>query len=189
MELPPELMAVISRIPNAPNPQDPKFPSFVASIQQKWVMNSLKANSSSSLPKINSPSVPQSEPSLGQTNDIVPLVPKENFKGLVQKLGQKEKLDAEVEDLLSDIIVDFVSESINSACKLTKHRQSNMLEIKDIVLPLDKKYNIVLPGYGTGLKEIGKSKSKASSSSHVSRVVEVRDARTRANKKRNLLKK
>lgn len=44
---------------------------------------------------------------------------------------------------------DFVDEVISDACKLSKLRESPQLDIRDIQLVLERKYNIRIPGYAS----------------------------------------
>lgn len=44
---------------------------------------------------------------------------------------------------------DFVDGVISDACKLSKLRESPQLDIRDIQLVLERKYNIRIPGYAS----------------------------------------
>ena len=63
-----------------------------------------------------------------------PIVAKTTLKKLADQLPGKEKLDADVEDLLSNIAEEFVREAIRSSARLSKHRKGDMLELKDVQL-------------------------------------------------------
>lgn len=44
---------------------------------------------------------------------------------------------------------DFVDSIISTACKVSKLRDSNQLDIRDIQLVLERNYNIRVPGYAS----------------------------------------
>ncbi|KOM34536.1 hypothetical protein LR48_Vigan02g068600 [Vigna angularis] len=64
------------------------------------------------------------------------------------KVDPLEKLDHEVADILVDIAENFLESIIRSGCSLAKHRKSTTLEAKDILLHLEKNWNMTLPGFG-----------------------------------------
>lgn len=49
-----------------------------------------------------------------------------------------EQLDEEVEDLLLQLVDDFVNSTVNTACTFAKHRNASTVEIKDVQLYLGK---------------------------------------------------
>lgn len=42
---------------------------------------------------------------------------------------------------------EFVKNVVSQACELAKHRGGNVLELRDMRLVLERRWNIVLPGY------------------------------------------
>jgi len=47
------------------------------------------------------------------------------------------------------IAEEFVESVTDFSCKLAKHRKSNMLEVKDVKLYLERNWNIKVPGFET----------------------------------------
>jgi len=55
----------------------------------------------------------------------------------------------EVEESILQVADDFVDQVLHSACQLAKVRGSDVLEIRDIQLVLERNYNIRIPGYAS----------------------------------------
>lgn len=75
------------------------------------------------------------------------IISKRSIQELVAQIDPTERLVPEVEDILVDIAEDFVESIATSACSLAKHRKSTTLEAKDILLHLDRNWNMTLPGF------------------------------------------
>lgn len=76
------------------------------------------------------------------------IISKRSIHEIVAQIDPGERLDPEVGDILVDIADDFVETITTFACSLAKHRKSNTLESKDILLHLEKNWNMSLPGFG-----------------------------------------
>lgn len=76
------------------------------------------------------------------------ILSKRSIHELVNQVDPLEKLDPEVADILVDIAENFLESIIRSGCSLAKHRKSTTLEAKDILLHLEKNWNMTLPGFG-----------------------------------------
>ncbi|XVF55688.1 hypothetical protein PTKIN_Ptkin06aG0056900 [Pterospermum kingtungense] len=90
----------------------------------------------------NKAAITESDESCGR------ILSKRSIQNLVNQIDPSEKLDPEVEDILVDIAEDFVDSITTFGCSLAKHRKSDTLEAKDILLHLERNWNMTLPGFG-----------------------------------------
>ncbi|XP_052177007.1 transcription initiation factor TFIID subunit 12 isoform X4 [Diospyros lotus] len=75
------------------------------------------------------------------------ILSKRSIQELLSQIDPSEKLDPEVEDVLVDIAEEFVESITTAGCALAKHRKSTTLEAKDILLHLERNWNMTLPGF------------------------------------------
>ncbi|KAK4348365.1 hypothetical protein RND71_031120 [Anisodus tanguticus] len=102
---------------------------------------------------MQSPAVPPGPPSKAATtlemgDPCTRILSKRSIQEIVTQIDPLEKLDAEVEDILVDIAEEFVESITTFGCSLAKHRKSSTLEAKDILLHLERNWNMTLPGFG-----------------------------------------
>ncbi|XP_060201220.1 transcription initiation factor TFIID subunit 12 [Lycium barbarum] len=100
------------------------------------------------------------------------ILSKRSIQEIVTQIDPSEKLDAEVEDILVDIAEEFVESITTFGCSLAKHRKSNTLEAKDILLHLERNWNMTLPGFGGD--EIRTYKKPFTSDIHKERIAAIK---------------
>lgn len=76
------------------------------------------------------------------------IISRKKLQELVGQISAGEVLDNEVEDVMLEVVDDFIDSVMTFACSLAKHRGSNTLEVKDIQCHLERNWNIKIPGYG-----------------------------------------
>lgn len=77
-------------------------------------------------------------------------------------------IDGDVEELLLDLADDFVQNVTTFAARLARHRHSDNLDVRDVQLPLERTWNIRIPGYS--IDEIRMVKKFAPNQAHQSKI-------------------
>lgn len=60
----------------------------------------------------------------------------------MKEIDPCEQLDDEVEDLLLQMVDEFVTSTVSSACIFAKHRNASSVETKDVQLYLGKWFHL-----------------------------------------------
>lgn len=86
--------------------------------------------------------------------DTERVMSKRKLRELVKTVGIDEgdgetTIDGDVEELLLDLADDFITNVTNFACKLSKHRKSDSLDVRDIQMHLERNWNIRIPGFAS----------------------------------------
>ncbi len=90
--------------------------------------------------------------------------------------SSNEKLQPEVEDLLLELVDDFIESTTTFACKLAAHRGSDQLEVGDVKLHVEKNWGIRVPGLGA---DSARNLRRPSSDAHEKRLHAVRQTMAR----------
>lgn len=77
---------------------------------------------------------------------------KRKLTELVNTIGADEgdgktNIDGDVEELLLDLADEFITSVTGFACRLSKHRKVDTVDVRDVQLHLEKNWNIRIPGY------------------------------------------
>lgn len=92
----------------------------------------------------------------------------------------KTILEGDVEDLLLDLADEFVTSITSFACKLGKHRKSDLIDTRDIQLHLERNWNIRVPGQS--LDDIKVSKNRQPTADYTKKTDRVREANNESRK-------
>ncbi|XP_065212482.1 transcription initiation factor TFIID subunit 12 isoform X2 [Planococcus citri] len=137
---------------------------------------STSATTSHNTPIVTS-HTPKVQPTVNQAAAAAPvnhdqILTKTRLQDLVKEIDPCEQLDEEVEDLLLQLVDDFVNSTVNTACVFAKHRNSNTVEVKDVQLYLEKMYNMWIPGFGA--EEVKPYKKPPITEAHKQRLALIR---------------
>ncbi|XP_072178324.1 uncharacterized protein [Diadema setosum] len=107
--------------------------------------------------------------------DVGQMLNKKKIQDLVREVDPNTQLDEDVEEMLLQIADDFIENVVTAGCQLAKHRKSNTLEVKDILLHLERNWNMWIPGY-TPEEQRKPLKRPAATEAHKQRMALIRKA-------------
>ncbi|KAI9576109.1 transcription initiation factor TFIID subunit 12 isoform X1 [Glossina fuscipes] len=101
-----------------------------------------------------------------------PILTKPRLLELVREVDVSAQLDEDVEELLLQIADDFVEDAVKATCAFAKHRKAPKVEVRDVQLHLERKWNMWIPGFGTD--ELRPYKRAAITEAHKQRLALIR---------------
>ncbi|TMW52049.1 hypothetical protein DOY81_002829 [Sarcophaga bullata] len=101
-----------------------------------------------------------------------PILTKPRLLELVREVDTTAQLDEDVEELLLQIADDFVEDAVKTTCAFAKHRKVSKVEVRDVQLHLERKWNMWIPGFGTD--ELRPYKRAAITEAHKQRLALIR---------------
>ena len=72
---------------------------------------------------------------------------KAELQQMLKELAPELEFDEDVQEVLLEITDDFVDTVLEQASILAKHRGSEEIEVKDVLLPLERQWDMHIPGY------------------------------------------
>mmetsp|Transcript_25440 Transcript_25440/g.83692 ORF Transcript_25440/g.83692 Transcript_25440/m.83692 type:complete len:173 (+) Transcript_25440:289-807(+) len=101
-----------------------------------------------------------------------PVIGNKCLQDILAQIAPDEKLEPEVEEVLVDIADDFIDSVITFSCSLARHRGSNTLDVKDILLHLERNWGMSIPGYGS--EEVQRFTRATETEAHKQRLAAIR---------------
>eukprot|EP00045_Choanoeca_perplexa_P017903 m.271298 g.271298 ORF g.271298 m.271298 type:complete len:214 (+) comp17670_c1_seq13:128-769(+) len=96
------------------------------------------------------------------------ILPLQKIDELLQQIDPNQRIDDTAKQLVADMAHDFIERVVTFSCKLAKHRGSTQLEAKDLLLHLERNWNIRIPGVTS--EDIRPSRFGRSTDAHQKRV-------------------
>lgn len=104
------------------------------------------------------------------------VVSRAKLQSLMREVDGRAELTEEAEDVMLEIVDDFITSVTEMGCMLAKHRKSATLEAKDLQYHLRRHWGIDVPGVGDGAVRTHRPPAIASAA-HNRRMAAVRAAR------------
>ncbi|XP_036675264.1 transcription initiation factor TFIID subunit 12 isoform X1 [Drosophila suzukii] len=154
----------------SPSQHSPMTNNSNSSSQNGGPVSGLGTGTGSGTPSGGSKSSNHTASAGGSEN--TPMLTKPRLTELVREVDTTTQLDEDVEELLLQIIDDFVEDTVKSTSAFAKHRKSNKIEVRDVQLHFERKYNMWIPGFGTD--ELRPYKRAAVTEAHKQRLALIR---------------
>ncbi|XP_050744378.1 transcription initiation factor TFIID subunit 12 isoform X1 [Drosophila biarmipes] len=154
----------------SPSQNSPMTNNSNSSSQNGGPISGLGTGTGSGTPSGGSKSSNHTASAGGSEN--TPMLTKPRLMELVREVDTTTQLDEDVEELLLQIIDDFVEDTVKSTSAFAKHRKSNKIEVRDVQLHFERKYNMWIPGFGTD--ELRPYKRAAVTEAHKQRLALIR---------------
>lgn len=100
------------------------------------------------------------------------MLPVNRLNELVRETDPNLQLEEDIEETLISLADDFIDNVLSGACRLAKHRHVPTIEVKDLLMFLDKNFNMWIPGFGTD--ELRPYKRSSLTESHKQRLALIR---------------
>ncbi|KAI8615285.1 hypothetical protein BC830DRAFT_1123405 [Chytriomyces sp. MP71] len=82
------------------------------------------------------------------------LVSVDTIRRMAAQIDAREKLDADVEQLLLEASNEFLSDAASHSLRLAKHRGGDALSVDDVVLAVERKWRFKVPGFNQDLTQV-----------------------------------
>ncbi|KFM83097.1 Transcription initiation factor TFIID subunit 12, partial [Stegodyphus mimosarum] len=167
------------------------IPSVSAATIQQTIISGVntQATGTVTIPVVNTSATAVSTPAINAHNSVAPtlnvnllttadssqvhqVLNKQRLQDLVREVDPNVQPDEDVEDLLLQLAEEFIDDVVVTSCLLAKHRKSNILEVKDVQLSLEKNWNMCVPGFGC--EELRPYKKSATTEAHKQRMALIR---------------
>jgi transcription initiation factor TFIID subunit 12 len=73
---------------------------------------------------------------------------KDKIKLIANRIDPDQKVEADVNELLMDLLNEFITTTVSTSCKVAKLEKSLVLQPNHLVYNLERNYNIKVPGFG-----------------------------------------
>uniref|UniRef100_A0A0C9RQX9 TSA: Wollemia nobilis Ref_Wollemi_Transcript_898_2252 transcribed RNA sequence n=1 Tax=Wollemia nobilis TaxID=56998 RepID=A0A0C9RQX9_9CONI len=106
----------------------------------------------------------------------LPILQKRTIHDLVAQVDPNETIDPELADFLLEFADDFIQSATQWACAYAKHRNSPIVDEKDMLLHLEHNWKLSIPGYSS--KECNKKQRVSGSEAHQNRLALIQKSMT-----------
>ncbi|KAJ3225821.1 Transcription initiation factor TFIID subunit 12 [Chytriomyces hyalinus] len=82
------------------------------------------------------------------------LISLNQIRKMASVIDPREKLDADLEQMLVEVATDFLADAGAQALALAQHRGEDSLNVDDVMLAIDRKYHIKVPGFNQDIQTV-----------------------------------